>query len=232
MNKLFISYIQEKQKNNFEIISFKNSMRKNSWQKSLSLIENQESPGQQRKRFQLGNVVSRTTEENPQEEPALEASTDHVNPLNTLSKTTALLSTSAHEDAIQADDLKRISIKYGIGQGLSTAPSTTPSAASTTSGSQQEPRIDSSKRRSINLEFENDFSLHSSGDPQHDHHNFTFEGLNDQGESVKGSMFIPREEGHTDEMHYNAALSRLRSPEGVRGRKIFPTSLRAISTSR
>jgi hypothetical protein len=228
MNKMFLQYIQEKQKNNFEIISFKNSMRKNSWQKSLSLIENQESPGQQRKRFPLGNVVSRTTEENPQEEPAVEASTDPVNPLNRLSRTTALLSTSAHADAIQAADLERIGKKYGVGGGLSTAPST----ASTTSRSQQEPRTDSSERRRITLEFENDFSLHSSGEPQHDHHNFTFEGLNDQGESVKGSMFIPREEGHTDEMHYNAALSRLGSPEGVRGRKIFPTSLRAISTSR
>jgi len=41
MNKLFLQYIQEKQKNNFEMISFKNSMRKNCWQKPLSIVESE-----------------------------------------------------------------------------------------------------------------------------------------------------------------------------------------------
>ena len=219
MNKLFLQYIQEKQKNNFEMISFKNSMRKNCWQKSLSLIENEQSPGQQRKRFPLGNIVSRSTPEDPQQEPAVEASTDPVNPLNRLSKTTALLSTSAHEDAIETADLERIRRKYGIGQGQPATPSTE---------SQVQPRstASSSEQRPITLEFENDFSLHSSGEPQHDHHNFTFEGLDNQGRDVRGSIYVPREDRHDDEVHRNAALERLRA------KNLFPTSLSAIRTNR
>ena len=41
MNRLFLQYIQEKQKNNFEMISFKNSMRKNCWQNPLSIVESE-----------------------------------------------------------------------------------------------------------------------------------------------------------------------------------------------
>lgn len=40
MNKIFLKYIEEKQKNNFEMTSFKNSLRKNSFQNTLSLVEN------------------------------------------------------------------------------------------------------------------------------------------------------------------------------------------------
>jgi hypothetical protein len=44
MNRLFLQYIQEKQKNNFEMISFKNSMRKNCWQNPLSIVESEVVP--------------------------------------------------------------------------------------------------------------------------------------------------------------------------------------------
>jgi hypothetical protein len=109
--KLFLSYLQGIQSNNQNLVSFQNSLRKNSWQKPMCVLEEKQS--EEEKGHEHGDVsaaVSKkissapgqgfrlepTSAVKPVEVLPSESPVKGVEDIGTVSRTTALLSTGAH----------------------------------------------------------------------------------------------------------------------------------------
>ena len=109
--KLFLSYLQGIQSNNQNLVSFQNSLRKNSWQKPMCVFEEKQS--EEEKGHEHGDVsaaVSKKISSAPGQgfrlEPTSAIKPHEVLPsqspvrgiedIGTISSTTALLSTGAH----------------------------------------------------------------------------------------------------------------------------------------